>query len=432
MPSLRAQRFGWYTYDWANSAFSTSVVTVFLGPYLTSAAESAAGTAGHVEPIMGLAMHPGSWFSYCVALSVILQVVVLPPLGAFVDRTHRKRTMLALCALLGAGATMGLTAVSAGAGMYILGGLLFVVANLAFGASVVVANSFLNDLATSEERDDVSSRGWAFGYLGGGLLLLLHLLWFSSAKGAGEPVEPVIQGVFLTTGLWWAGFTVVALLFLRDQRAHQRHAEHNVRQSFRQLFITLRDLAGYPQTLRFFIAYLLYNDAIQTVITMASVYGAEELGLGLDVLTQAILLVQFVAIGGALLFGRLADMVGTKNAIIIGLLGWCGVLIAAFVWVATATQFFILAAIIAIVMGGTQALSRSMFSRMIPAGKEAEYFSLYEISDKGTSWIGPLAFGIALTLTNSYRWAVLSLIIFMVAGLAVLLSVRTSSDRLQA
>lgn len=424
MPSLRTQRFGWYVYDWANSAFSTSVVTVFLGPYLTSAAETAAAGAGFVEPIAGLPMHPGSWFSYCVAISVLLQVLILPPIGAFVDRSHRKRSMLALAALVGAAATMALATVSASGGTYIAGGLYFILANLGFGASVVIANAFLNDLAAPGERDDVSSRGWAFGYLGGGLLLLLHLLWFSSAKGSGQPVEPVIQGVFLTTGLWWAGFTIVAVLFLRDR--HKPHAAepHTLRRSFRQLFVTLRDLAGYPQTLRFFIAYLLYNDAIQTVIAMASVYGAEELGLGMDVLTQAILLVQFVAIGGSLLFGRLADRVGAKNAIIVGLVGWCGVLIAAFLWVATATQFFVLAAVIAIVMGGTQALSRSMFSRMIPAGKEAEYFSLYEISDKGTSWIGPLAFGLALTLTNSYRWAVLSLIIFMVAGLLVLITVR--------
>ena len=176
-------------------------------------------------------------------------------------------------------------------------------------------------------------------------------------------------------------------------------------------------------TLLFFVAYLLYNDTIQTVIAMASVYGQEELGLGLDVLSKAILIVQFVAVGGSLLFEQLAGRIGTKPAIVIGLVGWAGVLIAAYVAVTTEMHFYALAVVIALVMGGTQALSRSLFSVMIPPGKEAEYFSLYEISDKGTSWLGPLLFGVALTMTNSYRLALLSLIVFLIAGLILLLRV---------
>ncbi|MBK7185173.1 MAG: MFS transporter [Ignavibacteria bacterium] len=171
MPTLKAQRFGWYVYDWANSAFSTSVVTVFLGPFLTNLAESAANDAGQVTPF-GIPMHPGSWFSYCIAVSVILQVFILPPIGAIVDRSHRKRLSLAVWAFLGAAATIGLAVLSSGSGNYIIGGLFFIIANLSFGASVVVANSFLNDLATPEERDSVSSRGWAFGYRVGGPPLL--------------------------------------------------------------------------------------------------------------------------------------------------------------------------------------------------------------------------------------------------------------------
>ena len=427
MNELRKQRFGWYVYDWANSAFSTTVVTVFLGPYLTSVAESAMDASGRIAPF-GVSMHPGSWFSYCVAISVVLQVFVLPAVGAIVDQSHRKRLILGLCVLFGSAATMSLYVLSSSAQNYILGGGLFIIANLFFGASIVVSNSFLVDLASPKERDAVSSRGWALGYLGGGILLLIHLLLYSSAKDAGSDVELAIRGIIASAGLWWALFTIVPLLTLRD-RARDSLQENSVKQiniktSFSQLWQTLKHLRSYPQTLLFFVAYLLYNDAVQTVLTMASVYGNKELGLGLDVLTQAILLVQFVAIAGSLLFAWLASHISTKNAIIVGPLGWCAVLLAAFFWVSTATHFFILASVIAIVMGGTQALSRSFFSQMIPIGKEAEYFSLYEISDKGTSWIGPLAFGITLSLTNSYRWAVLSLIIFMVAGMVVLMFVK--------
>ncbi len=424
MQSLRIQRLGWYTYDWANSAFSTSVVTVFLGPYLTSIASAAAGPDSTSVTVLGVAIHPGSWYSYCVSLSVLLQVLFLPPIGALVDKSHRKRFALTATALPGALFTTMLCLISAEQANFVLGGLFFVLANLFFGASIVVANSFLADLASERERDAVSSRGWAFGYLGGGLLLLGHLLWFNSVESAGEPVGPVVRGVFLTTGIWWALFTFVSVALLPKVKSGVEHIRAPIRESFSQFSATLRHMRNYPQTLRFLVAYVLYNEAIQTVLTMASVYGAEELNLGMGVLTQAILLVQFVAIGGSLVFARIAKGVGTRNAIMVGLAGWCFVLVAAFSFVETATHFYVLAAVIAIVMGGTQALSRSYFSQMIPLGKEAEYFSLYEISDKGTSWLGPLAFGVALTLSGSYRWAILSLILFMIAGMALLLRVR--------
>lgn len=424
MSTLKKQRFGWYVYDWANSAFSTSVITVFLGPYLTSVAETTANSAGDITPF-GVAMHPGSWFSYCVALSVVLQVVILPAVGAVVDNSNRKRSILGFFALLGSAATTAMYAVSSDAQNYVLGGALFVLANVAFGASIVVSNSFLNDLSTPSERDAVSSRGWALGYLGGGLLLLLHLLWYTAAGDSGSSQELAVRGILASVGIWWALFTIVPLITLRQGGIRQARPIR-MRASFTQLWSTLKHLTQFRQTLLFFLAYLLYNEAVQTVLTMASVYGNKELGLGLDVLTRAILLVQFVAIGGSLLFERIASYSSTKSAIVIALVGWCGVLLAAFFWVSTALEFTILAAIIAVVMGGTQALSRSLFSQMIPAGKEAEYFSLYEIGDKGTSWAGPLAFGIALTLTNSYRWAVLSLIIFLFAGLLVLLRVNVA------
>ena len=422
---MKLLRFGWYVYDWANSAFSTTVVTVFLGPYLASVAKAAAGPDGSITPF-GVSMHPGAWFSFCVSLSVALQVLVLPVIGAVTDASHQKKRMLALTAFTGAIATTGLFFVSAEAGTYILGGLLFIIANLAFGASMVVANAFLPDLAAPEERDAVSSRGWALGYLGGGLLLLAHLLYYEAIKDAGGPEGLAVRIILSSAGVWWALFTLVPLKLLPPDARSQARTKPEplaIGAAFRQLWTTLRGLKAYPMTLLFFVAYLLYNDTIQTVIAMASVYGSEELGLGLDTLTKAILIVQFVAVGGSLLFERLAGLIGTKPAITLGLLGWAGVLVAAYIAVTTETHFYVLAVVIALVMGGTQALSRSLFSVMIPPGREAEYFSLYEISDKGTSWLGPMLFGVALTMTNSYRLALLSLIVFLLAGLVLLLKV---------
>lgn len=423
---MRRQRVGWYVYDWANSAFSTSVITVFLGPYLTSVAEASVGADGHLN-VFGLGLHPGALYSFCVSISVILQVITLPVVGAITDATRQKKRILATTAYIGAVATALLFFVSAEAQNALLGGLFFIIANVAFGSSLVVSNSFLVDLAPADERDAVSSRGWAVGYLGGGLLLLMHLLYFESVESAGGPVGLAVRTILASVGIWWALFTIVPLRLLpAPSQLSVFPTKVSMRATFRQLWHTLKGMRALPSTLLFFIAYLLYNDTIQTVIAMASVYGQEELGLSMSVLTKAILLVQFVAIGGSLLFARIAELIGTKRAIVLGLLGWAGVLLAAYGAVTTTWHFYMLAVAIAIVMGGTQALSRSLFSTMIPPGKEGEYFALYEISDKGTSWLGPLAFGLALTFTGSYRLALLSLTIFLIAGLVLLLRVNVA------
>lgn len=418
MHALRTQRIGWYTIDWANSAFSTSVITVFLGPYLTSVAQSMA--INNVISPFGIDMHVGSWFSFCISMSVLAQVLVLPIVGALVDRTHHKRMMLGVTTAMGASATMGLFACTPELGNYILGGALFIAANICFGASVVVANAFLNDIASLEERDAVSSRGWALGYLGGAVLLAVHLVWYTAAPGS-----VTVRSILLSVGLWWALWTVVPLILLRDPSPGQREPSVALRTPFVQAWTTFQQAMRSPHTARFMIAYIAFNEAVQTVISQASVFGSIELGLGLDVLTQAILLVQVVAIGGSLGFAELARRTTTKVALTASLIGWVMVILASFFWVQSATQFLILAGCIALVLGGTQALSRSLFSTMIPAGREAEYFAFYELSDKGTSWIGPLLFGIALSLTQSYRWAILSLLVMLVIGILVLVRVDT-------
>lgn len=430
MASQRAQRIGWYFYDWANSAFSTTVVTAFLGPYLTSVARAAAGPDGTVDPF-GVPIHPGSVFPFAASLSVVLQVLLLPVIGALADRSHRKRTLLGATAAGGALATTALFFVTGAAGNYATGAVLFIIANLFFGSSIVVYNSFLPEISTVDERDAVSSRGWALGYLGGGLLLLINMLMYSSAVEAGSDLGVTVRTILASAGIWWALFTLIPMRLL--PKAPARTTEPlRLGLAFRQLLDTLKHARAYPQTLLFLVAYLTYNDAVQTVITMSSQFGQEELGLGIDVLMSAILLVQFVAIGGALVFERVASWTSTKRAIQIAIVGWIVVLVMAYAAVRGSTDFYVMAAAIAIVLGGIQALSRSLFSQMIPTGREAEYFSLYEISDKGTSWIGPMVFGWTLTLTGSYRLAVLSLIIFLVIGLVLLSRVNVERAKQEA
>ena len=423
IPPDRRERVGWYFYDWANSAFSTTVVTVFLGPYLTSIARAAADANGFVYPL-GIPVSAGSFFPYMVSLSVLLQVIFLPILGAIADFSNRKKQLLGVFAYIGAFATLGMYFLQGT--NYLLGGLLFLLANLAFGASVVFYNAFLPDLSDPDQRDAVSSIGWALGYLGGGLLLALNLVLFSQADSFGLTQGQAVRISLASAGMWWAIFTLLPMLTLRRRRPIKSlpPGERMLTIGFKQLRHTLGNARAYPQTLLFLVAYLLYNDGIQTVIALSSQFGQEELGLPLETLTAVILMVQFVAFFGALVFNYVAKVTGAKRAIAASLVIWIATVVAAyFIRSGSSAQFFVLGAVIALVLGGSQALSRAVYSLMIPKGQEAEYFSMYEISERGTSWLGPLFFGLALQFTGSYRIAIMGLAIFFIVGLALLFRV---------
>lgn len=412
---------GWYMYDWANSTFASTVITLFLGPYLTALAKAAAGADGRVHPL-GIPVDPRAWWGYLVSLSVAMEVLVLPLVGTMADFSAHKKRLMGILAYTGALATAAMFFLQGQA--YLAGGMLFLIANLAFGASIVVYNSFLPEIAPPEQRDAVSSNGWGIGYLGGGLLLALNLVLFSRSEALGISEALAVRINLASAGVWWALFTVIPLAALRNRPPSRPHLPgEGLMHGFRQFADTLRDMRHYPQTLRFLLAYLIYNDAVQAVITLAAQFGNDELKIPMADLTMVILMVQFVAFFGALLFDRIARWIGTKPAVIVSLLIWTGVLVAMYVSVRNTRQFFIAAAVVAIVLGGTQALSRSLFSQMIPRGREGGYFSVYEISDKGTSWLCPLLFGLALQFTGSYRLAILSLVTFFVGGMLVLLAV---------
>jgi UMF1 family MFS transporter len=411
----RREQRGWYFYDWACSVYSTSVLTVFLGPYLTSVAKSAADADGYVHPL-GVPVRAGSFFAYSVSASVIVAILVMPLAGAAADRTGRKKPLLGLCAYLGAAATTGMFFLDGH--RYLLGGLLLVVANASVAVSMVIYNSYLPQIAPPEERDAVSSRGWAFGYAAGSLVLIANLVLFTAHDSFGVSETTAVRICLASAGIWWGAFTLVPLRRLRDRRTTSaRPAVHG----WRQLAATLRDMRGKPLTLAFLLAYLIYNDGIQTVISQASVYGSEELGLSQSTLISAVLLVQVLAVGGALGMGRLARTYGAKRTILGSLVAWTLTLCAGYFMPAHApVWFFVLASGIGLVLGGSQALSRSLFSHLVPPGKEAEYFSAYEMSDRGMSWLGPLLFGITYQLTGSYRDAIISLVAFFIIGFVLL------------
>ncbi|MFJ3657488.1 MFS transporter [Streptomyces nigra] len=416
----RREQRGWYFYDWACSVYSTSVLTVFLGPYLTSVAEAAADADGFVHPL-GIPVRAGSFFAYSVSLSVVVAVLVMPLVGAAADRTGRKKPLLAAAAYTGAAATTAMFLLDGD--RYLLGGLLLVVANAAQSVAMMLYNSYLPQIAPPEERDAVSSRGWAFGYAAGSLMLVVNLALYLGHETFGVSEGMAVRICLASAGLWWGLFALVPLLRLRDRgpSTERTGGQRGTTTGFRQLAATLRDMRRHPLTLAFLLAYLVYNDGIQTVITQASVYGSKELGLSQSTLIGAVLLVQVLAVAGALTMGRLARVYGAKRTILGSLVAWTLTLAAGYFLPAGApVWFFVLAAGIGLVLGGSQALSRSLFSHLVPPGKEAEYFSAYEISDRGMSWLGPLLFGLTYQLTGSYRDAIISLVAFFVIGFILL------------
>ncbi|HEX5495079.1 MAG TPA: MFS transporter [Mycobacteriales bacterium] len=417
---VRRQRRGWYWYAWASHTFPTTVTTVFMSRYLTSVAETAVGGRNGRLHVLGIPIAPGSLFVYLVSFSTVLLVVLMPVTGALADRTGRKRELLLGLGYAGAAACVLMWFVRGG--NWKLGALLYFLAFVAYSCAAVVYHSMLCDLAGPEDRDRVSSYGWAFSYVGGGILLAVNFAFtFFIADRA-----VVARLSLMSAGVWWAAFAVVPLLALRGplggvERSVAPPVGSLVAAGFQQLRQMFSRLRSFPLTVFFLVAFLVYNDGIQTVTTVAAQYGDKELHLSESTLLSAILLVQFVAFGGALLLGRIAGWFGAKRVVLGSLVGWILVVVLAYGMRARdPVQFFEIAMLIALVLGGSQALSRSMFSHLVPAGEEAEYFGLYEVSDSGTSWLGPLLFGLAFQNTGSYRSALFSLVVFFVVGFVLL------------
>jgi UMF1 family MFS transporter len=427
--------FGWKMYDWANSAFYTTVVGALFSPYITRLAQAAVGENGVVLDLGPLgAVTAKSLPTLCVSVSVALQVVLLPILGALGDYSDLKKRLMALFCYIAVVANCLMFFITGG--RYLFGGVLFIIANVCFGAALVFYNAFLPEIATDDQTDKVSSRGFAYGYLGGALLLVLNLLLVLRAEQVGISTEMAVRLSLLSAGVWWGAFALItfALLKSRPQKKSLPPGKGYIAAGFSEIIETFKELRRLPLTLRYLIAYLLYNDGVQTVVFAASAFLEQELFPGGNpvFLLQIFVFVQFTAVGGALLFERLAYLINTKNAIIVSLVIWSGVVVYAYRFLNSVSEAWIMAGVIAIVLGGSQALSRSLFSRMIPPGKEASFFGLYEVSERGTSWMGPLLFSIVIARTGSYRQALLSLIFFFVVGLVVLAITNTDEATRQA
>jgi UMF1 family MFS transporter len=419
----------WNWYDWANSAYYTTVLSVLFSPFMITVAGRAAGcgnsadeTCDKTVDLLGLHLAAGSLPFYLTSFATITSAFLLPVVGALVDRSSRKRVNMA--AFAWSGSFFAALLFLMHGSQWQLAAFAVVVSSILGGCSLVSYYAILVDISSEDERDRVSSRGWAWGYLGGGLLLAVNLVVVLAHGAVGLDKELAVRLSLLSAALWWAGFTFIPFLRLHDHPPRHVVPEQGglFRRSFGQLFATLREMRGFPMTMTFLVAFLFYNDGIQTVIGVASTYGSKQLGFGDSVLIATILLIQFVAYGGALLFGRLAAAYGAYRCILGGTYAWMAIVVLAMFLPRENVATFLLAGVaIAIVLGGTQALSRSFFSLLIPRGREGEYFALYNACERGTSWFGTFLFGVVFQIAGSYRPAILALIVFFVLGAVFLL-----------
>lgn len=437
---FQRERRGWYLYDWANSPFYSSVTTVFGALYMSSVAavdaksditrngDSPCRTPGGVEnklqncdvSLFGLHFPAGSVWGYLLSVATVVQVLVLPIAGAVADRSRHKRRILGGFAALGAVATALMFLMAEG--NWQLGAVLFIIGNIGYGASLVIYYSFLVDIAGPDERDAVSARGWAFGYLGGGLALALQLAFYLGRDALGVSQPAAVRICFLTSGIWWLVFTipVVRALPRTQVPVAVERGLSVLTAGFAELRKTVVAAKAYPLTLAFLGSYLVFTDGITTVVSVSAQYGKDELKFSDEVLIVTVLVIQFVAYAGGTVHGLVARRFGAKRTILGSLALWILVIGSAyFVQAGKPLQFYAVAVGIGLVLGGTNALSRSLFSQMIPEGKDAQYYSLYVVGEKGTSWLGPLVFAGVGQATGSFRLAIVALVVFFVVGLVL-------------
>ncbi len=404
----RREVVAWCGYDWANSGYTTLMITVFA-VYIqrTVFTTEQSGNTGAVV------------WAWTVAVSMLIGALLSPVLGAFADARAGKRMGLALTAIGGSASCMAMALAPPGQVWLVTGCLLL--ANVCLELSLTFYNGFLPEIATEREMNGVSAAGMGWGYLGGGIWLLLAmlLLGYGPAMGWGDGTRMLRICIFLT-GVWWLLFTLPGILILRD-RTRQKQATTFLRAgkvAFGDVVDTLKQLRRHRTLLLFLVGFLFYNDGLQTVVSQSSTFALQELKFTDRELVSVVLMVQFVAMPGAILTGWVADKLGSKLTLQLCLVVWVGLLGSAW-FVETGTAYWFMAFGVAFVLGGTQAVSRAIMGILTPQQQEARYFGFFNLSGKATSFMGTFVFGLIVAMTGSSRLAIVNLLVFFVIGLLV-------------
>jgi len=413
--SYKKQVNAWVMYDWANSAFATTVMAGFMPVYFRALATS----AGLSE------VNATSAWAFVATIALILIAVLAPGMGYMADRMAGKKRFLTIFAVLGSIASIFLFLPHGD--MFRLAGLIYIIGNIGFAGANIFYNALLPHVSTEEDMDQVSTKGYALGYLGGGILLVINVLMFMFPEWFGIPSQEWgVRLSFVTVGLWWLGFTIPLWRHVREPKtAYLEKVGFGaaLRAGFKEMANTFRNIQKFPEAFKLLLAFWLYNDGIGTIIKMATAYG-DEIGIGQSEMIGALALVQFVGIPFSFAFGSMAKRIGAKTSVLIGLGLYTFIAIGGY-FMATAVHFWILAFLVGLVQGGTQALSRSMFGMMVPRERSGEFFGFYSVSDKFAGIFGLLVFGAISSIMGASRFGILSVVIFFVSGGLLLTRVDT-------
>jgi len=410
----------WCLYDWANSAFATTIMAAVLPVFYSSVAGANLNKTT-----------ASSYWGYTNTIAMLIVAFTAPILGALADHSGIKKRFLASFAGMGVVSTAMLVLV--GKGDWFLASLLYIIGMVGFSGGNNFYDSLLPHVAGEKDIDRISSYGYALGYLGGGILLAFNLSMILKPHWFGIPdAEWGTRYSFMTVGVWWTLFSIPILKNVPEPPIVPIPGESSnpLRASFQRLSLTFHNLRQYREAFKFLVAFWLYNDGIGTIISMAVIFGA-EINIPQAHLIGSILAVQFIGIPFSILFGRLAGWMGTKRMIFLGLAVYTGISLGGY-FIQTALHFWILAVLVGFVQGGTQALSRSLFGTLIPKSRSAEFFSFYDVSSKFAGIIGPSVFGIVGQMTGSSRLSVVALVVFFIGGGLILLTVNEKEGRSRA
>jgi UMF1 family MFS transporter len=410
----------WALYDWANSAFATTIMAAVMPIFFSKVAAKELG-----------ATTATAYWGYIQSISLVIIVVLSPVLGAIADQSGSKKGFLRFFTYLGSGASLLMATI--GEGQWIWASVLVLVGSIGFSAGNIFYDAYLTDICPEDKRDSVSSKGYAYGYIGGGILLALNLalIQFHDALGLSQLAATQIS--FLSVGIWWFLFSLPIFRNVHEAKppgAEKRSIREQAVSGFLSVAGTLRQMGKYPELLKFLIAFWFYSDGINTIIKMATIYGT-EIGIAETDLIAALLITQFVGIPCTLLFGRIAEKTGAKTTLIATLVIYLIIVILGY-FMTSAVHFYALAVMVGFVQGGSQALSRSIFSRLVPPERNTEFFGFFGLSGKFASIFGPAVFGLVGQLTGSSRAGIASLAMFFIAGILLLLNVDLEKGRKEA
>lgn len=397
----------WIMYDWANSAFATTMMAAVLPIFYTDVA--AKDLPDHVAT---------SYWGFTQTIAMLIIAFMSPLLGAIADYSGAKVKLLIVSALFGICSTFAFVFV--GSGDYILASILFIIGLVGYNNSLTFYDGLLPDLVEEDMRDMVSSKGYAYGYLGGGFLLVINLLWIQQPSWFG--ISDSLTGIrlsFISVGIWWLLFSLPIIRNVTDKANHAKGTLfHYVRIGFNRNIQTFKSIKKHKQLLKFLIAFWLFNDGISTIISMATIYG-KEIGIGTSDLIAALVITQIVGFPFTLLFGKISDKWSSKKTLVLTL--WIYVIIVILgYFMQSALHFYLLAIMVGVVQGGSQAIARSIFSNLVPKDKTAEFFGFLNLSSKFSSILGPLVFSTVGLLAGSSRFGILALILFFLAGIFTL------------